>query len=192
MCLGSTKMTLDATIRYANTRKGVGEKGFSDMPIMNYQLQKNELVPLIAKTYAYNFFLNYVQDRYQNQTEKDHDEIVRLACITKPLISWHAENTATVCRERCGGQGFLAANRFGEAISGAHAGITAEGDNKVMQQKVAKELLSFVEKNDVIKYKIKEKIPNTIKKFNIVFNHKCFSRFGFLIYLKKEKNMIYL
>ena len=95
-------------------------------------------MPLIAKTYAYNFFLNLVEDKYQKQTKENHAEIVKLACIIKPIITWHAENTASICRERCGGQGFLSANRFGEAISGAHAGITAEGDNKVMQQKVAK------------------------------------------------------
>ena len=42
--------------------------------------------------------------------------------------------------ERCGGQGYLAVNQFGEAIGGAHAGITAEGDNRVLWQKVTKEV----------------------------------------------------
>lgn len=152
MTLGSTKMTLDTTIRYAHNRLTVGKDGFSNTPIMNYQLQHNTLVPLIAKTYAYNFFLNYVQQRYQDQTDIDHNELVRLCCIVKPLITWHAENTATVCRERCGGQGFLSANRFGEAIFGAHAGITAEGDNRVIQQKVTKELLTTTTKQNVLRY----------------------------------------
>jgi acyl-CoA oxidase len=64
-----------------------------------------------------------------------------LCCIIKPLVTWHGENTATVCRERCGGQGFLSVNRFGEGLAGMHAGMTAEGDNRVIQQKVSKELL---------------------------------------------------
>lgn len=98
-------------------------------------------MPLIAQTYALNFALNYIQDRYANQSESDYAEVVRLCCIIKPLITWHGENTASVCRERCGGQGFLSANRFGEGIAGMHAGITAEGDNRVIQQKVSKELL---------------------------------------------------
>ena len=63
-------MTLDTTIRYAHTRQAVGKDGFSNTSIINYQLQKNTLVPLIAKTYALNFFLNYIQDRYQNQSEE--------------------------------------------------------------------------------------------------------------------------
>ena len=119
-------------------------------------------MPLIAKTYALNFFLNYIQDRYQNQSEDDYKEVVRLCCIAKPLITWHAENTATTCRERCGGQGFLAANRFGEAISGSHAGITAEGDNRVIQQKVAKELLETVSKTELILFKVNDRLNNLL------------------------------
>jgi len=141
MTIGSIKLVLDQTIQYASTRQCVGPTGNSDTPIVNYQLQNRQLMPLIAQTYALNFLLNYVEDRYASQTEEDHAEVVRLCCIIKPLVTWHGENTASICRERCGGQGFLASNRFGEGIAGSHAGITAEGDNRVIQQKVAKELL---------------------------------------------------
>jgi len=141
MTIGSIKLVLDQTVQYASTRQCVGPTGKSDTPIMNYQLQNRQLMPLIAQTYALNFLLNYVHDRYANQSEADHAEVVRLCCIIKPLVTWHGENTASICRERCGGQGFLASNRFGEGIAGSHAGITAEGDNRVIQQKVSKELL---------------------------------------------------
>lgn len=145
MTMGSIKLVLDQTVRYAESRLCVGPKGKSDMPIMKYQLQKNELMPLIAQTYALNFALNYVQDRFAAVSKDDHAEVARLCCIIKPLVTWHGENTGTVCRERCGGQGFLAANRFGEGLAGMHAGMTAEGDNRVIQQKVSKELLDQVD-----------------------------------------------
>ena len=59
---------------------------------------------------------------------------------------------------------FLAANRFGEAIVGAHAGITAEGDNRVIQQKVAKELLSKINKKETFKFLLGKYNPiNTVK-----------------------------
>ena len=54
------------------------------------------------------------------------------------------QETATTCRERCGGQGYLSVNRFGQILGFAHAGMTAEGDNRVLFQKVAKEYSSTV------------------------------------------------
>jgi acyl-CoA oxidase len=49
--------------------------------------------------------------------------------------------------ERTGGQGYLAVNRLGEGIAFAHSGITAEGDNRVLMQKVCKEIVAMAMKN---------------------------------------------
>jgi acyl-CoA oxidase len=65
-----------------------------------------------------------------------HCQVVMLVCAIKPLCAWNLEETATTCRERCGGQGYLSCNRFGQLIGFAHAGMTAEGDNRVLMQKV--------------------------------------------------------
>lgn len=152
MTMGSIKLCIDQTVQYASTRLCVGPKGFSDTPIMKYQLQNRQLVPLIAQTYALNVLLNYVEDRYANATAEDHNEVVRLCCVIKPLVTWHGENAVTICRERCGGQGFLSVNRFGEGIAGTHAGMTAEGDNRVIQQKVSKELLETADYEKVFEH----------------------------------------
>ena len=53
------------------------------------------------------------------------------------------QDVVTVCRERCGGQGYLSCNKFGHYLGLAHAACTAEGDNSVLMQKVAKEYLSM-------------------------------------------------
>ena len=53
-----------------------------------------------------------------------------LVCAIKPLCAWNIEEAATTCRERCGGQGYLSCNRFGSILGFAHAGMTAEGDNR--------------------------------------------------------------
>ncbi|KAK9700578.1 hypothetical protein K7432_012129 [Basidiobolus ranarum] len=76
-----------------------------------------------------------------------HAEGVRLCCVIKPRITWHTERLGSICRERCGGQGYLKSSRFSSTIGFAHAGITAEGDNSVLMQKVAKELLDAVRSN---------------------------------------------
>ena len=64
-----------------------------------------------------------------------------LSCLQKNRVGF-VQDTATTCRERCGGQGYLSCNRFGQILGFAHAGMTAEGDNRVLMMKVAKEYLS--------------------------------------------------
>lgn len=66
-----------------------------------------------------------------------------LESATLPLM---LQETASTCRERCGGQGYLSCNRFGQIIGFGHAGVTAEGDNRVLMQKVAKERMLLLQK----------------------------------------------
>ena len=167
MIMSACKSNLLTAFRYSATRACVGKSGKSDTAISNYQLQRKALVPLIAKTYALNFALNKTKNLY---SERDEDAIIPV-CAMKAMITWHAERVASIARGCSGGQGYVACNRFGDGIAGAQAGISAEGDNSVLMQKVAKELLDRAPLKDIITNKALSYLPNRMQRIGFGYSH---------------------
>ena len=106
------------------------------------------MIPLLAQGLSLIVGLNRIKDLYADPNVIDEDK-VRLCCAIKALVSWHSEKIGSVCRERCGGQGYLSVNRISSIIGFSHSAMTAEGDNSVLMQKVSKELLSDLQSGKI-------------------------------------------
>lgn len=142
IALGGTRGCLYVAVKYAQQRKSIGPEGLSTVPIFNYQLQQNALMPLFARTLALNVFYNFVKDCFKRQDMGW--EMPSLCSIVKTLMGWNYQRTATLCRERCGGMGFLSSSRFAEYLACAHTCLTAEGDNRVLMHKIVKDISTAV------------------------------------------------
>lgn len=102
-------------------------------------------MPLLARSISLGLLHVMCKDIYQNPKGHEHD-LLSLCCIDKTLNGWNLERVASVCRERCGGQGYLAHNKFGDYIAIAHAALTAEGDNRVLMVKICKDMITNITK----------------------------------------------
>ena len=96
---------------------------------------------MLARTIVLNLGYNKAKDLFENPTGKEHTQI-RSFCATKTFITWHLEEMATLCRERTGGGSFLLCSGIPDGVLSSHSGMTAEGDNRVLMQKVVKDILS--------------------------------------------------
>lgn len=140
IALGGTRACLNIAVKYAQQRKSIGPEGLSTVPIFNYQLQQNALLPLFARSLALNVFYNFARDVFANPGELK-GELPSICNIVKTMMSWNYSKVATVCRERCGGMGFLSNSRFAEHLACSHTTMTAEGDNRVLMHKIVKDML---------------------------------------------------
>lgn len=102
-------------------------------------------MPLLARTIALNMLHVKCKNIYQNP-ENNKDDLLMLCCIDKTMQGWNLERVSSICRERCGGQGFLSCNKFGDYLSIAHATLTAEGDNRVLMVKICKDMITNITK----------------------------------------------
>jgi acyl-CoA oxidase len=88
-----------------------------------------------------NFGYNAAKELFARPQGQEHT-LIRTFCVIKTMLSWNLGTVSTVCRERCGGGGYTGHARLHEGLAGAHSGMTAEGDNRVLMQKVVKDLLA--------------------------------------------------
>ncbi|MCL6462868.1 MAG: acyl-CoA dehydrogenase family protein [Flavobacterium micromati] len=140
--LAAAKSGLTIAIKYSDKRKQFGPEGGEEVSILNYRMHQRRLFPLLAKTYAIHFALQYVTTRFIERTELEMPEIEALAAGMKAYTTWNTTATLQECREACGGKGYLSENRIGALKNDTEIYTTFEGDNTVLMQLVAKNRLA--------------------------------------------------
>jgi acyl-CoA oxidase len=150
----ATKLALDIAARYGNVRRQFAAPGDDrEIVINDYLVHQRKLLPAIATTYALHFaqgelvetmhdVQTAVHTRGEEVDEQAQRELESRAAGLKVAQTWHATKTIQMCREACGGAGYLQENRLPHLKADTDVFTTFEGDNTVLLQLVAKGLLT--------------------------------------------------
>lgn len=147
----AARKALTIATRYGSIRKQFDAPDDTDeIIILDYLAHQRKLLPLIAKSYAIEFAQNELTAELhavQSADPADVDpgrqrELESAAAGLKAYGTWHASHAINVAREACGGAGYLDENQLSIIRGDIDVFTTFEGDNTVLTQLLAKELLS--------------------------------------------------
>ncbi|MFI6348567.1 acyl-CoA dehydrogenase [Streptomyces sp. NPDC050560] len=142
--LAGARCCLTIAVRYGHRRRTRAPGHGPDVPVFAYRSHHTRLLGALADAYAATFLL-----REATRAPLDHDaagpaaDAARLlVAAAKGWITWRSRDIAMECRERCGAQGLLSANRVVDLLAAIEGAITAEGDNLVIWQRAAADMLT--------------------------------------------------
>ena len=110
--------------------------------LLDYPSHQRRLLPVLAKAYALDAALDWLNARYAVRTPATMRELETQAAGLKAYTTWYTTETLQVCREACGGKGYLLDNRIGQRRGDTDIYTTFEGDNTVLSYLVARSLLT--------------------------------------------------
>jgi acyl-CoA oxidase len=150
----ATKLALDIAVRYGDVRRQFAAPGAEREIVVNdYLVHMRKLLPALATTYALHFAQDELTSTMHDVQSAVHEhgeeideaaqrELESRAAGLKVAQTWHATRTIQMCREACGGAGYLQENRLPHLKADTDVFSTFEGDNTVLLQLVAKGLLT--------------------------------------------------
>lgn len=147
----AARKALTIATRYALQRRQFTAPGHEgEVVLLDYLAHQRKLLPAIATSYALAFAQNELTQALVTVQEKPPEErdqtaqreLETRAAGMKAVSTRFANDTIQVCREACGGAGYMAENGLTELRRDADVFATFEGDNTVLFQLVAKGLLT--------------------------------------------------
>jgi acyl-CoA oxidase len=146
--ISASKVALTIAIRRALERRQFGPPGSDEEALLlDYRTHQRRLFPALAKTYALSFAQLRLIDELHEVFTTDAGDVERrkletLAAGVKAIATWHASETIQSCREACGGAGYMRTSRFATLKADTDVFTTFEGDNTILLQLAAKNLLT--------------------------------------------------
>ncbi|KAJ9670050.1 hypothetical protein PVL29_026545 [Vitis rotundifolia] len=139
------KISITIAIRYSLLRQQFGPPKQPEISILDYQSHQHKLMPMLASTYAFHFASLHLVQMYSEMKKSHDDQLVgdvhSLSAGLKAYVTSYTAKSLSTCREACGGHGYAAVNRFGSLRNDHDIFQTFEGDNTVLLQQVAADLL---------------------------------------------------
>ncbi|WP_200172208.1 acyl-CoA dehydrogenase family protein [Tomitella cavernea] len=160
----AARVALEIAVRYAEQRRqfsvpgggsgdaaapdGGGPRRTGEVLLMDYLQHQRRLLPLLARSFALGFAQNELVSKMhdlqvaQEPDQHEQRELESRAAGLKASQTWHATRVIQECREACGGAGYMTENHLTGLKADSDVFTTFEGDNTVLTQLVAKELLT--------------------------------------------------
>ena len=141
--LSAAKAGLAIAVNYALRRRQFAPgPQLPETLLLDYPSHQRRLLPVLAKAYALDAALDWLNERYADRTPDTMRELETQAAGMKAYATWYTTAALQECREACGGKGYLLDNRIGQRKGDTEIYTTFEGDNTVLCYLVARSLLT--------------------------------------------------
>ncbi|MFP5071838.1 acyl-CoA dehydrogenase [Pseudonocardia nantongensis] len=148
---GAAQKALALAVRFGERRRQFSHPSTGEeIAVLDYLAHQRKLLPALATTYALHFTQDDLVARMHAVQApgagpvgaREQRTLEQSAAGIKAVATWHATQTIQTCREACGGAGYLEENLLPALKADTDVFTTFEGDNTVLLQLLAKELLS--------------------------------------------------
>ncbi|MFI5841823.1 acyl-CoA dehydrogenase [Catenuloplanes sp. NPDC051500] len=141
----AAKSALTIAVRYGEVRRQFTAPDSGEEVVLNdYLAHRRKLLTALARSYAYTFAQEQLVCDLSDALAGNEmlRELESRAAGLKAVQTQNATRTIQMCREACGGAGYLAENRLPGLKADTDVFTTFEGDNTVLLQLVGKGLLT--------------------------------------------------
>lgn len=152
----AARTALDIGVTYANLRRQFApDDSLPEKRLIEHRWHRLRLIPRLARAYGLQFATNKLIARvheldqlgldptqHTKEQQADQREVEAHAAALKAANTAHATDTIQEVREACGGAGYMAENLLTTLKADSDVFTTFEGDNVVMMQLAAKELMT--------------------------------------------------